>query len=64
MAHANNSIVSGKFSGTLGKEIVFRDWDGKTVVAKAPKKERVLQHPNRWKYRKDSCLLRNMHGVL
>lgn len=32
-----NSIVSGKFSGILGKEIVFRDWAGKTVVAKAPK---------------------------
>ncbi|WP_276483768.1 hypothetical protein [Paraflavitalea pollutisoli] len=32
-----NSIVSGKFSGQLGKEIVFRDWAGKTVVAKSPK---------------------------
>ena len=32
-----NSIVSGKFSGMLGKEIVFRDWAGKTVVAKAPR---------------------------
>lgn len=40
MAHSNNSIVSGKFSGTLGKEIVFRDWDGKTVVAKVPKKRK------------------------
>lgn len=35
-----NSIVSGKFSGQLGKEIVFRDWAGKTVVAKAPKKRK------------------------
>jgi hypothetical protein len=40
MANSNNSIVTGKFSGTLGKEIVFRDWDGKTVVAKAPKKRK------------------------
>jgi hypothetical protein len=37
MAHANNSIITGKFSGILGKELVFREWQGKTVVAKAPK---------------------------
>jgi hypothetical protein len=32
-----NSIVSGKFRGLLGKELVFREWEGKTIVAKAPK---------------------------
>ena len=37
MAHSNNSVITGKLSGTLGKELVFRDWEGKTVVAKAPK---------------------------
>src|SRR5664279_187506 len=37
MAHSNNSVITGKFSGSLGKEILFRDWEGKTVVAKAPK---------------------------
>lgn len=37
MAHSNNSLVTGKLSGILGKELVFRDWKGKTVVAKAPK---------------------------
>lgn len=37
MAHSNNSIITGKFRGILGKEIVFREWAGKTVVAKAPK---------------------------
>ena len=37
---SNNSLVSGKFSGTLGKELVFREWQGKTVVAKAPKKRK------------------------
>jgi hypothetical protein len=36
MAHSNNSVVTGKFSGSLGNEIVFRSWDGKTVVAKSP----------------------------
>lgn len=37
MAHSNNSVITGKFRGTLGKELVFREWEGKTVVAKAPK---------------------------
>ena len=37
MANANNSLTTGKFSGSLGKELVFREWEGKTVVAKAPK---------------------------
>jgi hypothetical protein len=37
MATSNNSIITGKFRGTIGKELVFREWDGKTVVAKAPK---------------------------
>lgn len=38
MAHSNNSIITGKLKGTLGKELVFREWEGKTVVAKAPKR--------------------------
>ncbi|THU36113.1 hypothetical protein FAM09_22275 [Niastella caeni] len=37
MAHSNNSLVTGKLRGSLGKELVFREWEGKTVVAKAPK---------------------------
>ncbi|MES2004947.1 MAG: hypothetical protein V4450_10530 [Bacteroidota bacterium] len=37
MAHANNSIITGKFKGSLGKQLVFRDWQGKTIVAKSPK---------------------------
>jgi hypothetical protein len=38
MANSNNSVITGKFRGTLGKELVFREWEGKTVVAKAPKR--------------------------
>lgn len=38
MANSNNSVITGKLRGTLGKELVFREWEGKTVVAKAPKK--------------------------
>src|SRR5580765_2494344 len=37
MAHADNSIITGKFKGTLGKQLVFRDWEGKTIVGKSPK---------------------------
>jgi hypothetical protein len=37
MANSNNSVITGKLRGTLGKELVFREWQGKTVVAKAPK---------------------------
>ncbi len=37
MAHADNSIITGKFKGSLGKELVFREWEGKTIVAKSPK---------------------------
>ena len=40
MANSNNSIVTGKFQGSLGKELVFREWEGKTVVAKSPRKRR------------------------
>lgn len=37
MAHSDNSIITGKFKGSLGKELVFREWQGKTIVAKSPK---------------------------
>jgi hypothetical protein len=40
MAHSDNSLVTGRLSGTLGKELVFREWEGKTVVAKAPGKRK------------------------
>src|SRR6185369_6956357 len=40
MAHADNSIITGKFQGSLGKQLVFREWEGKTVVAKSPKGRR------------------------
>jgi hypothetical protein len=40
MAHSDNSLVTGRISGTLNKELVFREWQGKTVVAKAPRKRK------------------------
>ncbi|HEY2647631.1 MAG TPA: hypothetical protein VGI38_00500 [Puia sp.] len=39
MANSNNSVITGKFRGALGKELVFREWEGKTIVAKAPKRK-------------------------
>ena len=37
MAYSNDSVITGKLRGILGKEIVFRNWEGLTIVAKAPK---------------------------
>ena len=37
MAHLNDGVIAGKLRGILGKEIVFRYWEGMTIVAKAPK---------------------------
>jgi hypothetical protein len=45
MAHSNNSVITGKFKGSLGKELVFRDWEGKTIVAKSPKARSGEPHP-------------------
>lgn len=40
MAQSDNSLVTGRISGTLNKELVYREWEGKTVVAKAPRKRK------------------------
>lgn len=40
MAYSNNSIIVGNLKGALGKELVFRDWDGKTIVSKYPKRRK------------------------
>lgn len=37
MANANNSIITSKLKGSIGKQLVFREWAGKTIVAKSPK---------------------------
>lgn len=38
MAHAQEGIIASKLRGTLGKELVFKDWEGLKIVAKFPKK--------------------------
>ena len=40
MATSNNSIITGRLRGSIGKELVFREWEGKTIVAKAPGKRK------------------------
>ena len=35
MASSNNSVTK-RLKGSLGKELVFRVWDGKTIVSKHP----------------------------
>jgi hypothetical protein len=45
MAHSNNSVITGKLRGSLGKELVFREWEGKTVVAKAPRARKGKASP-------------------
>ncbi len=49
MAHANNSIITGKFRGLLGKELVFREWAGKTIVSKAPRPRKGKPTPEQSK---------------
>jgi hypothetical protein len=51
MASANNSLVVGKLQGMIGKEIVFRDWEGKTVVAKAPRSPKGQPNANQLRIR-------------
>ena len=36
MAYANKSTLACNLRGALGKELVFRDWDGKTITSKYP----------------------------
>ena len=45
MANSSNSIITGKFKGMLGKELVFREWQGKTIVAKAPRSRKGSPSP-------------------
>jgi hypothetical protein len=46
---SNNSIITGKLQGLLGDELVFREWQGKAIVAKAPKKRKGNPTPEQKK---------------
>lgn len=45
----NNSVITGKLKGALGKELVFREWDGRSIVAKAPRKREGDPTPDQLK---------------
>ena len=51
MAHSDNSALIRKLRGMLGKELVFREWAGKTVVSKAPKRRNKKSTPDQAKTR-------------
>ena len=61
MANSNNSVITGKLRGALGKELVFREWEGKTVVAKAPKRRQGGGTPAQAEI-KDKFLLASIYG--
>ena len=45
MAILNTSIIASQLRGLLGDELVFRQWDGKVIVAKAPRARTVPYSP-------------------
>jgi len=47
MAHSNNPVITGRFKESPAKELVLRDREGKTVVAKARKRRRGVSVLNR-----------------
>ena len=52
MAKQSNNVVTHGLSGKIGNLLVFRQVDGKTVVANAPKKRKVISEPQKEQQRK------------
>jgi hypothetical protein len=46
MAYSDNSTLLRKLRGMLNKELVFRDWAGKTVVSRAPGRRKKKSTPD------------------
>jgi hypothetical protein len=51
MAYADNSALLRKLRGMLNKELVFRDWAGKTVVSRAPGRKKRNSTPEQMETR-------------
>jgi hypothetical protein len=51
MAYADNSALLRKLRGMLNKELVFRDWAGKTVVSRAPGRRKRNSTPEQMETR-------------
>src|ERR1041384_1030594 len=63
MAWSNNNLLTKGLSGMVGKQIVFRTWNGKTFISVAPKKtnkQSPLQKENRTKFKKATTYAKSM----
>jgi hypothetical protein len=63
MARSNNNILTKGLSGMIGKQIVFRTWNGKTFISvapKKPKKQSVVQKENRSKFKRATIYAKSM----
>ncbi len=52
MARVNGNIILEKHSGAIGKQLVYRQFNGKTVVSKYPDRSKVVYTPDQLQYRK------------
>jgi hypothetical protein len=63
MARSINNILTKGLSGMVGKQLVFRTWNGKTflsVAPKKPKKQSPLQKENRSKFKLATMFAKTM----
>jgi hypothetical protein len=63
MARSKNNPLTKGLSGMVGKQIVFRTWNGKTFVSVAPKKPKrqsPVQKENRTKFKRATVYAKNM----
>jgi hypothetical protein len=63
MARSNNNILTKGLSGMVGKQIVFRTWNGKTFISvapKKPKKQSAVQKENRSKFKRATTYAKSM----
>jgi hypothetical protein len=63
MARSKNNVLTKGLSGMIGKQIVFRSWNGKTFISvapKKPKKQSAVQKENRSKFKRATIYAKNM----
>jgi hypothetical protein len=63
MARSNNNLLTKGLSGMVGKQIVFRTWNGKTFISVAPKKTKKqspIQKENRSKFKRATIYAKSM----
>jgi hypothetical protein len=63
MARSKNNPLTKGLSGMVGKQIVFRTWNGKTFISvapKKPKKQSPVQKENRTKFKRATIYAKSM----